>query len=210
MFVDGTRLGLGDPLHCSNYYCCTSGYNDGEDIWNNVVKNHSNIVLVASGHVFWSGVARRTDFIDCQPIQQTLQNFQEYSNGGDGWLRYYTFKIDENKIEARTFSPYLELYNELPYNHFDLMFSFDDSCDCEGNFDCDEDQDGTDAATFKIDFGRNSFFRPCTTLDPCNGDFDCDVDVDGTDAALFKSDFGRSQFFNPCPICTTDPWCVYP
>ena len=85
-----------------------------------------------------------------------------------------------------------------------------DACECEGNFDDDQDCDGSDAATFKIDFGRNPFFGECTSQAPCNGDFDCDGDCDGTDAALFKQDFGRSQFSNPCRICPTDPWCNYP
>ena len=34
---------------------------------------------------------------------------------------------------------------------------------CEGNFDCDQDCDGTDAALFKSDFGRSSFNNPCPT-----------------------------------------------
>ena len=84
-----------------------------------------------------------------------------------------------------------------------------DLSECEGNFDNDLDQDGSDAATFKVDFGRSVFVNPCTNGDLCNGDFDCDVDVDGTDAAKFKEDFGRSQFSNLCPSCPTDPWCVY-
>jgi len=84
-----------------------------------------------------------------------------------------------------------------------------DACDCEGNFDCDEDCDGTDAATFKIDFGRSTFSNPCNNDAPCNGDFDCDNDCDGTDAAKFKEDFGRSNFSNPCPICTVGDWCSY-
>jgi hypothetical protein len=37
---------------------------------------------------------------------------------------------------------------------------------CEGDFDCDCDQDGTDAAIFKSDFGRSPFFFPCP---PCQG-----------------------------------------
>ena len=82
--------------------------------------------------------------------------------------------------------------------------------ECEGNFDGDQDCDGTDAAQFKTDFGRSMFVDPCTNTETCNGDFDCDVDVDGTDAALFKLDFGRSQFSNPCPSCLTAPWCTYP
>ena len=85
-----------------------------------------------------------------------------------------------------------------------------DACECEGNFDDDQDQDGSDAATFKVDFGRSIFVDPCSNSDFCSGDFDCDGDVDGTDAAQFKEDFGRSSFSNPCPVCPTEPWCVYP
>ena len=85
-----------------------------------------------------------------------------------------------------------------------------DACDCEGNFDCDQDVDGTDAATLRIDFGRSTFQDPCTAQNPCHGDFDCDHDCDGTDAALFKTDFGRSHLDNPCPACVVGEWCSYP
>ena len=85
-----------------------------------------------------------------------------------------------------------------------------DACECEGNFDGDEDQDGSDAFDFKVDFGRSPFGNPCESGNPCNGDFDCDHDVDGSDAFTFKEDFGRSPFGNPCPNCVTEPWCEYP
>ena len=81
--------------------------------------------------------------------------------------------------------------------------------ECEGNFDCDQDCDGTDASLFKSDFGRSNFENPCESNDSCNGDFDCDHDVDGTDASIFKEDFGRSSFGNPCPACEVGEWCVY-
>jgi hypothetical protein len=89
--------------------------------------------------------------------------------------------------------------------------SIGDACDCEGNFNCvaDVDVDGTDASTFKADFGRSSIEHPCITSDSCNGDFSCDGDVDGTDASLFKSDFGRSSLQNPCPACKVGVWCGY-
>jgi subtilisin family serine protease len=80
---------------------------------------------------------------------------------------------------------------------------------CEGDFDCDTDVDGTDAATFKADFGRSTYQNPCTTEHPCNGDFDCDSDCDGLDAAFFKSDFGRSAYNNLCPACEQGNWCNY-
>jgi hypothetical protein len=87
-----------------------------------------------------------------------------------------------------------------------------DACDCEGNFNCstDRDVDGSDASSFKADFGRGGFTRPCTNGDSCKGDFSCDGDVDGTDASLFKQDFGRSAFSDPCPVCSdSGTWCSY-
>jgi hypothetical protein len=86
-----------------------------------------------------------------------------------------------------------------------------DACDCEGDFSCDGDVDGSDASTFKVDFGRSVMNHPCIAGDTCNGDYSCDGDVDGTDASLFKSDFGRSSMQNPCPACVTGvTWCSYP
>jgi hypothetical protein len=38
---------------------------------------------------------------------------------------------------------------------------------CEGNFDCDEDVDGTDAFEFKADFGRSKILNSCPYLDDC-------------------------------------------
>ena len=74
-----------------------------------------------------------------------------------------------------------------------------DVCECEGDFDCDGDQDGTDAATFKIHFGRSSFNRPCTADDPCYGDFDEDGDADGTDAANIQRGFRQKWFLQSVP-----------
>ena len=84
-----------------------------------------------------------------------------------------------------------------------------DACECESDFDCDGDVDGSDATTFKLYFGRNSFFYPCNEVNPCRGDFDCDHDCDGMDASIFKLDFGRSEFNSPCPACIVGEWCGY-
>jgi hypothetical protein len=72
------------------------------------------------------------------------------------------------------------------------------STGCTGNFDADEDVDGSDASAFKADFGRSALNNGCAADNSCNGDFDCDGDVDGTDAAGIKADFGRSAFNNAC------------
>ena len=73
------------------------------------------------------------------------------------------------------------------------------STGCDGNFDADEDVDGSDLAVFKIDFGRNGWNNPCEAGAACNGDFDCDGDVDGTDVVGIKADFGRNVWNNACP-----------
>lgn len=62
---------------------------------------------------------------------------------------------------------------------------------CEGDFDTDNDVDGSDLAVFAADFGRTN----CGSAPPCEGDFDSDNDVDGSDLAVFAADFGRTD----CP-----------
>jgi hypothetical protein len=135
---------------------------------------------------------------------------------------YYTWELDGGQVgtgDTYEFCP-----NEVENGEYTLTVTAEagmsdtkditiivggETCECEGNFDCDSDQDGTDAAKFKIDFGRSQFNNPCGGSDPCNGDFDCDYDCDGTDAAKFKADFGRSSFNNPCPACVVGMWCSY-
>jgi hypothetical protein len=84
-----------------------------------------------------------------------------------------------------------------------------DACDCEADFNCDGNVDATEVDAFLADFGRSTFFEPCTNADPCNGDFDCNVSVDALDVSKFLEDFGRSIFNNPCPACVAGDWCVY-
>lgn len=85
-----------------------------------------------------------------------------------------------------------------------------DACSiCKADFECDGDVDGTDATSFKNDFGRRTYNDPCESVNPCNGDFDCDNDCDGTDAVNFKRDFGRNVFSSPCFPCIVGEWCGY-
>jgi hypothetical protein len=69
---------------------------------------------------------------------------------------------------------------------------------CAGNFDADQDVDGSDVSSFNENFGRIGHINPCTSSHLCKGDFDCDGDVDGSDAAGFKKDFGKGDGNSPC------------
>jgi hypothetical protein len=109
MYLDGTRLGKNDGLTCSRYPKCYDGRcNEGDQIWDKFVSKHDNIFLTGSGHSF--GRSYRSDCVDGNLIHQTLQNYQYLDEGGQGYLRYYKINPAKNKIEAVTFSPYLNKF----------------------------------------------------------------------------------------------------
>jgi len=118
--------------------------------------------------------------------------------------------LDEVRISnvARS-AEWIQASHSNQRDPFSYSIKGDVEAQCEGNFDCDYDCDGSDALQFKRDFGRSGFLNPCGSGNPCNGNFDCDQDVDGSDAQIFKQDFGRSPFSTPCPPCVAGEWCSY-
>jgi PKD repeat protein len=86
------------------------GGNTGAQLWQKLVAPNCSIFMVVSGH-FHDGdlsEARRTDTNSCgRPVQGLLSDYQERVNGGDGWLRYYTFRPSADEIRAVTYSPTL-------------------------------------------------------------------------------------------------------
>jgi hypothetical protein len=75
-----------------------------EQVWQQLIRPNCNVFLVVNGH--YHGESMRTDVNSCgQPVHQVLQDYQARANGGDGWLRYFTFKPSQNKVDAYTYSP---------------------------------------------------------------------------------------------------------
>ena len=73
----------------------------GTTVWNTIVSPNCNVFLVLSGHSV--GENRLASTNSCGgTVNQVVQDYQGRSNGGDGWLRYYTFKPSENKVYAHT------------------------------------------------------------------------------------------------------------
>lgn len=133
MYSDNTRSceADGDKQHpsTSNLY---SG-NDGQEMWDKLIKNYNQIVLVVSGHHSIGCTpegcnGKRTDYVDGEPINQALSNYHcpEVGNGGNGYLRYYTFKPNKNIIEAHTYSPSLNNYFTGNENQFTWAFRSED------------------------------------------------------------------------------------
>ena len=78
--------------------------------------------MVINGH--YPGEGRRTDLNNCgQPVHQVLMDYQSRANGGDGWLRYFTFKPSENKIYAYTYSPTLIQFETDDSSQFVLDYT---------------------------------------------------------------------------------------
>ena len=94
-------------------------------MWNDFVAKQCSIRLVLNGH-FHDGdlaEANRSDLNNCgQPVQQILTDYQDRANGGDGWLRYYTFDPAANTMTATTYSPKLNQYETDADSSFTLPF----------------------------------------------------------------------------------------
>ncbi|MCW4034816.1 MAG: metallophosphoesterase [Candidatus Bathyarchaeota archaeon] len=93
----------------------------GEVIWNKLVKlNSDQIFLVMSGHL--SLEQRRTDTINGYDVHQMVFDYQNRTNGGNGWLRTFRFSPKQDKIFVQTYSPYLDQYENDSESEFVLDY----------------------------------------------------------------------------------------
>ena len=95
-------------------------------IWTDFISQQCQIKLVLSGHFHNgdAGEANRSDLNRCgEPVQQVLTDYQDRANGGDGWLRYYTFDPVANTMTARTYSSKLGVFESDADSAFTVPFS---------------------------------------------------------------------------------------
>lgn len=118
-YSDDTRVGDGDKWNPHTYKCS----NDGEEMWEKLVKKHSNIFLVLSGHILNDGLGRLTSTGNHgNKVHQILSNYQMKAKGGNGWLRIMKFVPAEDKIVVTTYSPVTKEYSNDPENQFELDY----------------------------------------------------------------------------------------
>ncbi len=94
-------------------------------MWTSFVSQQCSIRLVLNGHFHDGNLAEanRSDLNRCgQPVQQILTDYQDRANGGDGWLRYYSFDPGANTMTAVTYSPTLNRYETDADSAFTLPF----------------------------------------------------------------------------------------
>lgn len=121
MNFDNTRVGNEDGGRPQQYGV---GGNDGQMIYEKLVRKHPNIFLVLSGHMVGEEsqgllVERRSGR---NPLIQILTNYQDRPWGGSGWLKIITFIPEQNEIVVSAFSPWLNRHNDDVRHTYRLDF----------------------------------------------------------------------------------------
>ncbi len=93
----------------------------GERIYDKLVKVHADQnFLVLCGHV--DVVDTRTQNVNCYVVHELVFDYQEQSKGGNGWLKILEFSPSQDKIFVKTFSPYLNQFNQSSNSEFTLDY----------------------------------------------------------------------------------------
>jgi hypothetical protein len=92
----------------------------------NALKDNPNLFLMLSGHRHGEGKR-----VDIEPPNHTihtlLADYQDRSNGGDGWLRILEFSPRDDLIRVKTYSPTLNLYETDSDSQFKLSYDMSSS-----------------------------------------------------------------------------------
>jgi len=95
--------------------------NNGEQMWQKLVRKQRNIFMVLCGHHCGEAALTSTG-VHGNQVHQILSDYQHLNNGGDSWLRYMVFQPEANRISIYTYSPALDKFKNGPSSRFDLDY----------------------------------------------------------------------------------------
>lgn len=102
------------------------GDNNGALLWTKLLSRYPNVSVVVSGHIAQNFRARRSDVgAGGNFVHQFFANWQDWTNGGDGYLRIMKFSPALNTIRVWTYSPYTGLYLTSSADQFTLKWHND-------------------------------------------------------------------------------------
>jgi hypothetical protein len=122
-YFDNTRVSACNSFDAQYYGLAAD--NDGDAMWAKLVRQYKNISLVLSGHeVRGAGqdaTGHRSDVgTNGNLVNQILSNYQNMTNGGNGYLRIMKFHPSTDTIGVVTYSPYLNSYLTDSGNQFTI------------------------------------------------------------------------------------------
>src|SRR4051812_28680372 len=122
LYYDNTRIGRCDDFNAAKIGA-TDG-NDGEQMWPKLISKQSNVSLVISGHVTpGDGTGRLAELGENgNLVNQVVADYQNRTNGGNGYMRIMTFHPSSNTISVQTYSPYTGLYMTDAENQFTMTW----------------------------------------------------------------------------------------
>ena len=119
LYSDGTTV---DQCDTSDMV----GDNDGAMLWSNLISQYPNISVVLNGHITNKFSARRSDVgVNGNFVHQIFANWQDWTNGGNGYLRIMKFSPSTNTIQVQSYSPYTGLFLTDAANQFTLKWHND-------------------------------------------------------------------------------------
>ncbi|WP_339654356.1 metallophosphatase [uncultured Salegentibacter sp.] len=97
--------------------------NNGGQLWEKLIKKHDNISMVFSGHILKSGVGTLvSEGENGNKVYQMLANYQKgvegSENGGNGFLRIIKVNPENQRIEVKTYSPWLDEFKTEKEHNF--------------------------------------------------------------------------------------------
>jgi hypothetical protein len=192
MYFDDTRYDHTGPAQSWNphNYSTPGGVNDGQELWDELVKNH-DFVLTVNGHVLNDGTGFRTDpNLAGQNVHQMLVNYQMLGPlSGNGYLRLLTVNPD-GTVQAKSYSPVYNQWDTDADQQFTFDFEWYAPADSNANgvpdyYDAalDSDGDGLDNREEFVDLGTDPF----GTDSDGDGISDKDEAAIGTNPAVVES-----------------------
>jgi hypothetical protein len=124
LWEDGTRLdwaAKGKKQGANPHeYKTPSTMNDGEELWNKLVKKH-DFAFVFSGHID----AKDSPLLSTKnekgkTTHQILSDFQSLPLGGEGYLTLVEFLPDGNTVQLKNYSPHYDNYLTDPTQQYTL------------------------------------------------------------------------------------------
>jgi len=117
---------------------------EGEAIYN-AVKSYPNVFLMLCGHI--TDESRRIDNYNGSIIHSLRSDYQDRTNGGNGWMRLMKFSPANNTIQVKTYSPWLNQFETDTNSQFTINY---------------------DLSPFYTLLGTTNVASGSTTMIPCN------------------------------------------